>query len=310
MSIATSALYLWHILVQLRGHHDLVSLLGELLLYNVVAAVTGALSEGQIRARRELERASHDLERSYQTLRVKTGELVAAEEQLRQSDRLRLAGELAAGVAHEVRNPLGGILGAAEILSRSGTSPDTRQEFAGVLSREIQRLDRVIGEFLEYARPGSEVAGDASVADVSRSVLRLLEPALRRGRIDVDERHAAALLVRADAERLQQVLLNLILNGIQAMERGGRLTIESSAEGALAEIRVRDTGGGVPESIRDRLFEPFITGRSGGTGLGLSISSRIVQGLGGQLSLESTGAAGTTFLLVLPAAGEATRGGD
>jgi two-component system, NtrC family, sensor histidine kinase HydH len=304
MSGATSILYLFHILMQLRGHgpHSTSSLILELLLYNVIAVVTGLLSERQVRAQRALEATTEDLERSYRSLRDKTRELLTLEEQLRRADRLHNMGELAAGMAHELRNPLGGIQGAAEILARAGTTPEGRAEFASVLTREIARLDRVIGDFLSYARPRGDGPQDVQIDEVIDSVLRLLDPQLRRGRVTVNRETGSTGCVRADGEHLKQVFLNLILNAAQAMPEGGALTLTSRSDEETVSVLVQDTGVGIPEAIRDRFREPFVTTRRDGTGLGLSIADRILQGAGGALTLVRTGPTGTVFEVRLPVA--------
>lgn len=302
MSGATSVLYLFHILLQLRGHgpHSTQSLILELALYNVIAVVTGLLSERQVRARVALEATSQDLQHSYRSLQEKTRELLELEEHLRRADRLRTMGELAAGMAHELRNPLGGIQGAAEILARPGTTPAGREEFAGVLNREIGRLDRVIGDFLSYAR----VQGDPQevvLDELLDSVLRLVEPQVRKQRIRVERGGDRGCRVTLDSGHVKQVMLNLILNAIQAMPNGGVLTVSCRREGEAVSATIRDTGGGIPETIRETFMEPFVTTRRDGTGLGLSIANRILQRIGGELSLLRTGPEGTTFEVRLPA---------
>lgn len=302
MSGATSALYLFHIFFQLRGHgaHDPVTLVLELFLYNVIALVAGVLTSRQAEARRALEAASGDLEASYQELRAKTRELVSAEEQLRTSERLRTAGELAAAMAHEVRNPLGGILGAAEILARPNATPETRAEFADVLKKEIMRLDRVIGDFLGYARPRAGEDAEATLGIALASTLRLLAPTFERQKITVTVEEPAPLRVRADTGQVQQVLLNLLLNGAQAMPNGGELRVTSRAEGDVAVVEIADSGHGIADALRPRIFEPFVSGRTGGSGLGLAISARIAERFGGHLVLLSSGPRGSVFELRLP----------
>jgi two-component system, NtrC family, sensor histidine kinase HydH len=302
---ATSVLYLFHILLQLRGHgpHTTASLLLELLLYNLVAVVTGILSARQAQARSALERTSRDLEESYRSLQKKTMELITLEEQLRSAGRLGAIGELAAGMAHELRNPLGGIQGAAEILSRTGTSAESRAEFAQVLLRETARLERVITDFLNYARPKAPGSGPVSVDESVATVLRLLEAPLRKQKIVVQGAQGPLGAVRLEEGQLKQVLLNLILNAVQAMPEGGVLTLRSRRAEDLLVVSIQDTGRGIPEEIRKSFLEPFVTARPGGTGLGLSICVRILEGAGGRLELAATGDTGTTFELFLPAAG-------
>ena len=302
MSGATSLLYLFHIFLQLRGHreHDPVTLMVELLLYNVIAVITGVLTEREIHARRALESTSRDLEASYLRLQEKTRELLSAEDQLRSSDRLRTAGELAASMAHEVRNPLGGILGASEILARPGTTAEAREEFASVLRKEITRLDRVIGDFLDYARPGRAGIAESTLDEVVDASLRLLAPTIERQRIVVTREGRSDLRVAADSGQVQQVMMNLLLNAAQAMPNGGKLVIAHCAEAGFARLRVTDTGGGIAPELQGRVFEPFLSTRAGGSGLGLPISSRIAEGWGGHLRLIASDREGSTFELALP----------
>jgi signal transduction histidine kinase len=157
LALLTGLIYVVHIRLQLTAHdgHGQTGFLLELVLYLLIGLVVGWLSDRQRRIQERLADAHADLQRSFGSLREKTEALLAAEESLRRADRLKAAGEIASGLAHEVRNPLGGIVGAAEILAKPETDGTARAEFAAVLAREAKRLDRVITQFLDFARPGS-----------------------------------------------------------------------------------------------------------------------------------------------------------
>ncbi|HEY0463028.1 MAG TPA: ATP-binding protein, partial [Polyangiaceae bacterium] len=241
---------------------------------------------------------------------------------MQERDRLAALGQMAAGLAHEVKNPLGAIKGAAQLLG--DPSHDTKLgqadlEFVSIILEEVERLDRVVGSVLDYARPSK---GDAGTVDVNAVVKRTLT-VLASDRTEECELRTelsdSLPLVRADAEQLRQVLINLIRNAVQAM--GGQGTVQvttrsRSAASGLArdsllpqadwvEIAVRDEGPGIAPQVQKNLFVPFFTTKDRGTGLGLAISQRVVEEMGGRIEVVSRPGAGSTFSLVLPAVTEA-----
>jgi signal transduction histidine kinase len=241
---------------------------------------------------------------------------------MQERDRLAALGQMAAGLAHEVKNPLGAIKGAAQLLG--DPSHDTQlgqadMEFVGIILEEVERLDRVVGSVLDYARPSK---GDAGAVDVNAVVKRTLT-VLASDRTEECELRTELTeslpLVRADAEQLRQVLINLIRNAVQAM--GGRGTVQvttrrrSASSGMVrdtvlpqtdwVEIAVRDEGPGILPQVQKNLFVPFFTTKDRGTGLGLAISQRVVEEMGGRIEVVSRPGAGSTFSLVLPAVAEA-----
>ena len=243
-------------------------------------------------------------------------------ERVRERERLAAIGEMAAGLAHEIRNPLGAIKGAAQLL----VGPDGKQieltadsaEFLNIIVEEVNRLNNVLSQFLDYARPSrSDPAqlGEVDVNEVVRKTVQLMETydASKKARIDV---RMDDLLppVAGDAEQLRQVFLNLGLNALQAMDGGGAtpgtLEIVTTRRrrsrlgyGSFAEIRFRDSGVGIPRDKLKNLFIPFFTTKSRGTGLGLAISQRIVTQHGGTIEVRSSPGKGSTFSVFLPALG-------
>ena len=260
-----------------------------------------------------------------ESLAVQVGVVIENSRQYRrmqERDRLAALGQMAAGLAHEVKNPLGAIKGAAQLLG--DPSHDTKlgqadMEFVSIILEEVERLDRVVGSVLDYARPSK---GDAGAVDVNAVVKRTLT-VLASDRTEECELRTelseSLPLVRADAEQLRQVLINLIRNAVQAM--GGRGTVQvttrprSTSTGLgrdavlpqadWVEIAVRDEGPGIAPQVQKNLFVPFFTTKDRGTGLGLAISQRVVEEMGGRIEVVSRPGAGSTFSLVLPAAVEA-----
>jgi signal transduction histidine kinase len=235
--------------------------------------------------------------------------------QLKERDRLAALGEMSAGLAHEIRNPLGAIKASAQFLEEpeAGTS-DAQREFLNIIVDEVDRLNRVVSSFLDFARPSR---GHPSPTDINAAVqktMQLLGPecaaANVRFSVELADDTPSA---RIDLEQLRQVLINLVRNAIQAMETtgGGELAIttqvreERRVDGStqtFGEIRVSDTGHGISPKIRSTLFLPFVTTKDQGTGLGLAISQRIVTAVGGRIDVAEHTGRGTTFIVRLPAA--------
>jgi two-component system, NtrC family, sensor histidine kinase HydH len=251
---------------------------------------------------------------------------------MKERDRLAALGSMAAGLAHEVKNPLGAIKGAAQLLEEvgaAGADDPAAREFVGIILEEANRLDRVVGSFLDYARPhaGNPVPLDLNAA-VKRTV-QILSSQITDGAVDVQQEFTDPLPhTRMDPEKFRQVLMNLMQNAIQAMDGQGKITVTTSvrraargriagADGAsisrrslveeteLVEVSVRDTGPGISPKVLRNLFIPFFTTKSQGTGLGLAISQSIVQNAGGAIEVHSQPGDGTTFTIVLPAASDA-----
>jgi signal transduction histidine kinase len=237
-------------------------------------------------------------------------------ERMKERDRLAALGEMAAGLAHEIRNPLGAIKGAAQLLVDGEGRPLTGQdtpEFISIIVEEVNRLNRVVTQFLDYARPYKGDAAEIDINEVVRKTVQLLENQEGARGIKLELRLADGLpRIRGDAEQLRQVFLNLGLNAIQAMGGKGTLTISSGRRplrrraetGSFIEVRFSDTGPGIAREHMKNLFIPFFTTKEKGTGLGLPISQRIVTQHGGLIDVRSEPGKGTTFTVALPVADE------
>jgi len=233
---------------------------------------------------------------------------------MQERDRLAALGQMAAGLAHEVKNPLGAIKGAAQLLNEpdGGQLADPQaREFLGIIVEEVDRLDRVVGSVLDYARPSKGNPGAVDVNAVVRRTLQVLasgQPSEQEVDTDLEE---DLPLVRADAEQLRQVLMNLVKNALQATQSRGAVTVATRrrtgprSKGDSVEIAVRDDGPGISPQILKSLFVPFFTTKDKGTGLGLAISQRLVEEWGGRIEVASQPGAGSTFSVVLPAGLEA-----
>jgi len=313
LALLTGLVYVVHIRLQLSGHHlhGVTGFLLELVLYLLIGLVVGLLSDRQRKFQDRLSTAHTDLQRSFAALREKTEALLEAEESLRRADRFKAAGEIASGLAHEVRNPLGGIVGAAEILAKPETDDQARAEFAAVLTRETKRLDRVITQFLDFARPGSNNEGTSKLREEIEFVEKLTAGPRGKKQTAFDSESVPGdITVPISADALRQVLLNLTLNALSAVPTStGRIGWQAERDGKLVLLRIEDNGHGIDADVRDRLFEPFVTSREG-TGLGLAIVARLMNDVGGSVIVERTDANGTVFRLTFPMIGAGRHLGD
>lgn len=220
-----------------------------------------------------------------------------AQAQVVQAERMATLGRVAAGLAHEIRNPLSSVRMHVQILARS---PQVPAETAQLLLSEIDRLDGILSELLTWARPETFSPGPTDLAALAEEALTLMGPQLAHRGIRIVREIGPVPVIQADRDRLRQVLRNLLANARDALGTGGTLTLRLRQEGDAVALEVADDGPGVPPGIRDRVFEPFVTGRKEGTGLGLTISKGTVEAHGGTIALVPTNA-GSCFRVRLPA---------
>jgi signal transduction histidine kinase/DNA-binding response OmpR family regulator len=225
------------------------------------------------------------------------------EEELRRADRLRSLGELSAGVAHEIRNPLTGIATTAQVLKEKLAGDAGNAAYLKVILEEIARLDDIIKNLLNFARPVSPNPTEVSLSGLIEDALALLIDRAREQRVSL---HFESRLIDdrclLDGDQIKQVILNIVLNGIQACDGGGTASVylREAANPAFIEIELTDTGTGVPDEIADKLYNPFFTTRPEGTGMGLPISRKIVESHGGRIRHRSSVGTGTSFFVELP----------
>lgn len=218
------------------------------------------------------------------------------------SQRLASLGSLAAGVAHEIRNPLSSIKGFA-VYFRERQEKEEEKKIAGIMIQEVDRLNRVVSQLVELARPVSVSKKPVSLRTVIENSLKLLERDASEKKIEIKTIFMPEdLQIAIDGDRINQVLLNLYLNAIESMEKGGRLSVELSEGEGGAIIKVSDTGPGVGEKDLPHVFDPYFTTKTTGTGLGLAIVHNIIEAHDGKITVESRPGEGTTFTLFLPGA--------
>ena len=271
-----------------------------------------ALGSSLARMTERLRAEERHLRQKVTELETATAELKRAQDGLVRSERLASVGRLAAGLAHEIGNPIAAMLGLLDLLIEGGLEPEEQRDFLGRIKRETERVNRVLRELLDFARPAvrdtveGEAGAAASVAEAVEHVVALLRPQKAFAEVEIATTLAAGLpAVAMLPARIEQVLLNLMLNAADAIPgKGGRVAIEAEADDAVVRIAIEDNGGGIAPSVRERLFEPFVTTKEPGkgTGLGLAVCRGLVEAAGGRIELAE-GSAGARFVLELPRAG-------
>jgi signal transduction histidine kinase len=233
-------------------------------------------------------------------------ELEKSRENLLQAEKMALVGKLAAGMAHSIRNPFTSVKMRLFSLNRSLDLSEAQEEDFQVISDEIRHIDTIVQNFLEFSRPPKLQLQRISPSAVVDMACQLLEHRLRAYDVSVQVLREATLPeIEADPDQLKEVLVNLVVNACEAMEKGGRIEIRErlatvAGRGNAAVIEVSDDGPGISEEMREKVFQPFFTTKEEGTGLGLSIATRIVGEHRGTIDVSSTPGRGTTFIITLP----------
>jgi len=237
-------------------------------------------------------------------LQVQTEAIATWRARVAQSDKLAALGQLAATIAHEVRNPLAVMRSAAQTLTETLPAADVEARHAsGFIIAEIDRLANVVNSILAYARPLQLTTRAVGVDELLDRALLLSRDDLAARAVHVERAETAALPpVHADPDLISQLLLGLLGNAAEAMVAGGTIRLHASVANGVVQLHVSDSGPGVPAEIRERIFEPFFTTRSRGTGLGLAVARQIVEAHGGRIAVGAADSGGARFTLTLPAA--------
>lgn len=265
----------------------------EMMMFNLIGIVTGILSDLEKRQRRKYEKTATELKTAYQQLQDSF-------EQVRMADRLSALGQLSAGMAHEIRNPLGSIKGGIEIIEEGFDPESKKYEFIQIIKKEINRLDHKISDFLKYARPASPERRISGINKLVASVISLVEKRAEQENVVISSKLAGQLPdLLIDSEQIRQALLNIVLNAIQSINEGGNIEVETGEKEGYLFISVIDSGCGIPDEDIARLFDPFFTTKDEGTGLGLSITFQIIKAHNGEVEVKRSGQ-GSQFIIKLP----------
>ena len=247
----------------------------------------------------ELKTFSQQMEEKIQKT---TADLRKTEAQLIRSEKLAALGQLAAGIAHEIRNPLTSINILIHSLTKNFPSEDSHREDLNVIEEEIDRINEILDRFLRFAKPAPPLLERTEVASIFEETLQLIRPRMEKQRVHVQKEFQDLPMILMDREQIKQVALNLLLNAVQAMPRGGTLTLrgQNSKDGQWITISIQDSGVGIPDEDMNKLFDPFFSTKEGGIGLGLSIAHRIIDQHHGKIEVESDPGKGTLFTIWLP----------
>ncbi|MFQ5668188.1 MAG: ATP-binding protein, partial [Candidatus Binatia bacterium] len=238
-------------------------------------------------------------------------ELKKSQDIIRRADRLSALGTLAAGIAHEVRNPLVSIQTFFQLAPDRLHDEEFFTTFLGMTAKEVKRISDLITELLSFARAPTPSLRAVNLNETVDRVVTLLEPQARKHKLSIIRELSPTLpTAHADSDQIKQVLINLVLNAIQATQPGGTISIATRSvqhrNTTVAQLEVRDTGSGIPPAQLEHIFNPFFTTKEKGTGLGLAIAHQIVTEHGGRIAAKSQEERGTSFFIDLPASGEGT----
>jgi PAS domain S-box-containing protein len=287
---------------------------GQKLVFCVCRDITERKTmEKQLQEKNEeLDAQNEELKATEEELRASNSELQAAhnklletQEQLIRSEKLAAIGQLASGVGHELRNPLGAIKNAGFYIRRRVANTDIPSteprvmEFLDIIDEEVNSANKVITDLLGFSRVAKPTVAPANIAGIIEDALRYT-PVPEKIKLTKDINNGLPM-VMVDGEQIKQVFLNITLNAIQAMgEKGGRLDIRASDKGKFVEVEFIDTGGGIPDQIKEKIFDPLFTTKAKGVGLGLSVCKTIMERHEGDIKVKSQAGKGTTFTISLP----------
>ncbi len=257
-SLFTGLIYIPHIFLHWQhGHFDYsINQYAEIVIFNFVGGIMGALGDWLRQARERAERNAAEKQKAY-------NELQKTFEQLLQAEKLAALGELSAGIVHEVRNPLGAIKGAVEILEDEIASDSPRREFSDLAKKEIERLDKLVGEFLRFARPAPLLVEPNDLNNIVELVAALIGNQAASQSVFIEKELQENLpKVSVDNEQIKQVLLNLAINSLQAMKDGGHIIFRTRQKDKFCIVEVIDTGNGIAAEVLPKIFDPFFTTKS------------------------------------------------
>lgn len=219
---------------------------------------------------------------------------------LLQADKLSALGTIAAGMAHEIKNPLASIKGLTQVLPENLEDPEFIRKYSEIVPRQLDRINRIVEALLDFGHPAGMVMQEVDVEEVLEEILRLVENQCRKANIEIVREFQKQSLITGNAEKLSQAFMNIILNAIQAMPGGGFLKLKTYNLSLTTVVEITDTGAGIPAGKLSNIFDPFYTTKESGTGMGLAVTHRIIKEHNGTIEVASEIGKGTTFKICLP----------
>ena len=287
-STISAICYIPHILMSWHHMPDYaVNQYAEIIVFFLVGTVTGVLADRGMKQRRELAALNRDLQNSF--------------EQIKRADRLSAIGQLSASLAHEIRNPLASIDGATNLIESEQTPQEMRRASLAIIRKEVQRLNRLLTNLLDFARPRKPEFQPVQPDRLIDATIALVNHAAQQKGISLRKDVATGVpAFECDPEQMKQVVLNLAMNAVQAMTAAGEIVFGARQNDSTVIISVRDQGPGINDEDLDKIFNPFYTTKDAGTGLGLSVVYQIVTQHGGVVTAQRNPEGGMTFSLTIP----------
>ncbi len=304
-SLAVSALYLPHIMFHWGGlvENNLMRFM-QLILFNVVGYLTGLKAQGERTEKERYQKTAEKLQEALDRQQRQSERISVMEHQLRAADRLAIVGELTASLAHEVRNPLASIRGAVEIIRDEAPSELKESEFFSILINETERLNRVVENYLDFARKKSKKAGLFDFKEELKNILVMLGAQARKTQVVFKSAlPESSCHISGDSNQFWQVVINVLLNAIQAMPQGGEVLLKTEIinnNRPKIRLSIKDHGTGMDKREINNIFRAFYTTKSNGSGLGLSIVKRIIDENNWHIDVRSKLGEGTEFILEIP----------
>jgi len=304
-ALVVSMIYLPHIMFQWGGLVE-INLMRfiQIVLFNLVGYLTGLKAQGEKEEKRRYQQAAEQLRKTLEQVKAQSAQISDMEQQLRAADRLAIVGELTASLAHEVRNPLGAIRGAVEIIRDAVPAEVKKLEFFDILIQETERLNRVVETYLSFSQKKSQQLSSYNLVETIRNILLMIGAQTRKSQIRLKSNLPAEdIILRGNPNQLWQVVMNVLLNAIQAMPDGGEIEVDirrQEAPAARVYLTITDQGRGISKEEIDKIFNTFYTTKSQGTGLGLAIVKRITDENKWDISVESKPGVGTRFRVAIP----------
>lgn len=304
MAVASCLAFVPHLLLSwVRGPEAYYSELSEIIFYLAAGVIIGLISSRENRLREKYKSLSEQLSNSYKRLHDQAARLIKAEKQLGESQKLSMLGEVSASLAHEIKNPLASIKGAAEILSEEVETTHPKHEFVEIMKAEIERLNRSVEDVLSYCRgqKNKQKGKQESIENIINKVVLMLETRAKENLVEIETLFdQKSSKYYTDEPAMTQVLVNILLNALEVLKENGKVEIRQEMTHNGCFIRISDNGPGIDKDLHEEVFHSFVTYKVGGTGLGLSISKKIVESLGGKIYIEDSDTGGTAVCILLP----------
>ncbi len=304
-AVIVSFVYLPHIMFQHGGlvENNLMRFL-QIALFNTVGYLIGLKAQGERTEKEKYQKTATELESSLKQLKVQSEKVSEMEEQVRAADRLSIVGELTASLAHEVRNPLGSIRGAVEIIRDAVPEDVKKLEFFDILIQDTERLNQVVETYLGFSKKQVPRFSTYSLNETIQNIALMIGAQARKSNIKlITNLSPRQISLTGNPNHVWQIIMNITLNSIQAMPDGGEiiiaLSMDKTAENKIL-LTIKDQGKGIPEAELDKIFKPFYTSKSDGTGLGLAIVKRLIDENKWEISVDTKEGVGTEFAIRMP----------